>query len=61
VLRHRPHYLRSALGYRPQVAAAHATLAEALPEGAERDALRYAASVTAADLGLTWLQGALRR
>jgi hypothetical protein len=53
-------YLRSTLGYRPQVAAAQATLAEALPEGPERDALQFAAAVTAEDLGLTWLQGALR-
>jgi hypothetical protein len=54
-------YLRSALGYRPQVAAAQATLAEALPDGPERDALQSAALVAADDLGLTWLQGALGR
>jgi hypothetical protein len=54
-------YLRSALGYRPQVAAAQATLAEALPEGPERDALLAAALATAEELGLTWLKGALTR
>jgi hypothetical protein len=48
-------YLRSALGARPQTAAAQATLAQELPPGQERDALRGAARSVASELGLTWL------
>jgi hypothetical protein len=47
--------LRSALGARPQVAAAQATLADVLPPGPERTTLVEAAQSTARDLGLTWL------
>ncbi|MFE9694442.1 hypothetical protein [Micromonospora sp. NPDC005806] len=54
-------YLRSALGYRPQVAAAQATLADELSDGPERDALLSAASATAGELGLTWLKRALKQ
>jgi hypothetical protein len=52
-------HLRSALGARPLVAAALAALADELPDGPERDTLREAARITADDLGLTWLKGAL--
>jgi hypothetical protein len=52
-------YLRSALGARPQVAAAQVTLAGELSDGPERDMLRETAGATADELGLTWLQGAL--
>jgi hypothetical protein len=48
-------YLRSALGARPQTAAAQATLAGELPPGQERDMLVQAARSTASELGLTWL------
>jgi hypothetical protein len=48
-------YLRSALGARPQTAAAQATLARELPPGQERDMLIQAARSTASELGLTWL------
>jgi hypothetical protein len=48
-------YLRSALGARPQTAAAQATLAGELPPGQERDILVRAARSTAAELGLSWL------
>jgi hypothetical protein len=48
-------YLRSALGARPQTAAAQATLAGELPPGQERDMLTEAARSTARELGLTWL------
>jgi hypothetical protein len=48
-------YLRSALGARPQTAAAQATLAGELPQGQERDMLVRAARSTATELGLTWL------
>jgi len=51
-------YLRAAVGARPQVAAAQVTLADALPDGAERDTLRQAARVTADELGLTWVRRA---
>jgi hypothetical protein len=52
-------HLRSALGTRPQVAAAQATLAGELPEGPERTILREAAGASADELGLTWVKGAL--
>ncbi len=52
-------HLRSALGARPQVAAAQATLAGELPDGPERETLREIARATADELGLTWLKGAL--
>ncbi|NUT22439.1 MAG: hypothetical protein HOV77_24975 [Hamadaea sp.] len=52
-------YLRATLGYRPQTAAAMLALADGLPEGAERDHLRAAALVTARELKLSWLLGAL--
>jgi hypothetical protein len=48
-------HLRSALGARPQTAAAQATLAGELRPGQERDMLRQAARATATELGLTWL------
>ncbi|GLW32541.1 hypothetical protein [Actinoplanes regularis] len=48
-------HLRSALGARPQVAAAQVTLAGALPEGPEREMLLEASAATARELGLTWL------
>lgn len=53
-------YLRAALGARPHVAAAQATLAEALPAGTERDLLRDTATRLARDLGLPWLLATLR-
>jgi hypothetical protein len=53
-------YLRAALGARPQVAAAQATLADALPAGTERDVLRDTATRLAGDLGLSWLLAMLR-
>ncbi len=49
-------HLRSALGARPETAAAQATLAGELPDGPEREALRQAARATADELGLTWLK-----
>jgi hypothetical protein len=52
-------YLRSALGARPQVAAAQATLAGELPPGPERQTLREAAQAAAEELGLTWLKSGL--
>lgn len=52
-------HLRSALGARPQVAAAQVTLAGELSESREREMLREAARATADDLGLTWLKRAL--
>ncbi|NUR46552.1 MAG: hypothetical protein HOV71_00320 [Hamadaea sp.] len=52
-------YLRATLGYRPQTAAAMVALADALPEGDERQHLRAAALVTAQELQLSWLLGAL--
>jgi tetratricopeptide (TPR) repeat protein len=55
----RSYHLRSALGARPQTAAAAATLAEALPPGAEAESLTETARATAHDLGLTWLRTAL--
>ena len=48
-------YLRSALGARPQTAAAQATLAGELTPGPERDMLVEAARSAASELGLTWL------
>jgi hypothetical protein len=54
-------YLRAGLGARPQVAAAEAALADALPPGDEPDALRDAALHTARELGLTWLLAALEQ
>jgi hypothetical protein len=53
-------YLRAALGARPQVAAAQAVLADALPPGDEPAVLREAALHTARELGLTWLLAALQ-
>lgn len=52
-------HLRSALGYRPQTAAAMAALAGELPEGPERTHLQEAALLTARELGLTWLLSSL--
>lgn len=52
-------HLRSALGARPQVAAAMAALADALPIGPEQDTLRDAAHAVATELGLTWVKHAL--
>jgi hypothetical protein len=52
-------HLRSALGARPQVAAAQVTLASELPDCPERETLREAALATVDELGLTWLKGAL--
>jgi hypothetical protein len=49
------------LGARPQVSAAQVTLADQLPNGAERRDLRRAARATADELGLTWVQAALNR
>lgn len=49
-------HLRSALGARPQTAAAQATLAGELLPGPERDMLVQAARSTASELGLTWLK-----
>jgi hypothetical protein len=48
-------YLRSALGARPQTAAAQALLAHRLPPGQERDMLVQAARPVAAELRLSWL------
>jgi hypothetical protein len=48
-------YLRSALGARPQTAAAQAMLAGELPPGKERDTLVQTARSVAGELGLTWL------
>jgi len=59
ILLRRSLHLRSALGVRPQVAAAQATLAGELPEGPEREMLLEAAAATADELGLTWLLDAL--
>ena len=55
----RSYQLRAALGARPQTAAAAATLAAALPPGAEAGQLREAARITATELQLTWLLGSL--
>ena len=55
----RSYQLRAALGARPHTAAAAATLAAALPPGAEADQLRDAALRTASELQLTWLLGSL--
>jgi tetratricopeptide (TPR) repeat protein len=54
-------HLRAALGARPQVAAAQAALADALPAGKEADLLRELARHTAGELRLTWLAEALSR
>jgi hypothetical protein len=48
-------YLRSALGARPQTAAAQAMLANELPPGPERDTLVQTARSAASELRLTWL------
>ncbi len=53
-------YLRAALAARPHTAAAQATLADALPAGAERDLLRDTATRLAGELGLSWLLAMLR-
>ncbi len=50
-------HLRAALGARPQVAAAAATLAGELPPGPEADELRAISKDTARELGIPWLQG----
>jgi hypothetical protein len=55
----RSYQLRAALGARPHTAAAAATLAAALPPGAEAGQLREAARITATELQLTWLLGSL--
>jgi hypothetical protein len=55
----RSYQLRAALGARPHTAAAAATLAAALPAGAEAGQLREAARITATELQLTWLLGSL--
>jgi hypothetical protein len=55
----RSYQLRAALGARPQTAAAAATLAAALPAGAEAGQLRETALLTARELGLTWLLSTL--
>jgi hypothetical protein len=52
-------HLRAALGARPQVAAAQAALAGVLPPGGERQTLLELARVTAVELDLTGLRGAL--
>jgi hypothetical protein len=54
-------YLRSALGARPQTAAAQALLAHELPPGQERDMLVQAARSAASELGLTWLNRQLAK
>jgi hypothetical protein len=53
-------YARAALGAVPQVAAAQAALAGALPAGGEREVLLASARLTADELGLTWLRGQFR-
>ena len=55
----RSYQLRAALGARPHTAAAAATLADALPAGAEAGQLREAARLTARELGLSWLLSTL--
>ncbi len=55
----RSYQLRAALGARPHTAAAAATLAAALPAGAEAGQLRETALLTARELGLTWLLSTL--
>jgi hypothetical protein len=55
----RSYQLRAALGARPQTAAAAATLAAALPAGAEADQLRETALLTARELDLSWLLSTL--
>lgn len=55
-LQRRSLHLRAAVGARPQVAAAQAALADALPHGPERDTLLETARATADELGLTWLR-----
>ncbi|MFC4585947.1 hypothetical protein [Sphaerisporangium corydalis] len=57
----RSYVLRSALGARPQTAAAAAALADVLPAGREGRDLREAALLTARDLELSWLLAHLRR
>ena len=52
-------YARAALGAVPQVAAAQAALAGALPAGGEREMLLASARVTADELGLNWLRSSL--
>jgi hypothetical protein len=54
-------YLRAAIGARPQVAAAQATLAQELPPGDESKMLRELALHTAQELRLTWLLGSLQQ
>jgi hypothetical protein len=52
-------HLRASVGAVPQVAAAQAALAEALPPGAERSTLLEVALATARELELTWLRKGL--
>ncbi|WP_211588513.1 hypothetical protein [Allorhizocola rhizosphaerae] len=49
-------HLRAALGARPQVGAAAATLAGELPEGPERDTLRQTAALVGTDLNVPFLR-----
>jgi hypothetical protein len=56
----RSYHLRAALGARPQTAAAAATLAAALPPGAEAEGLKAIALRTALELRLTWLASSLQ-
>ena len=48
-------HLRSALGLRPQIAAAQATLADFIADGPEKDTLREAAQHAGRELGIAWL------
>jgi hypothetical protein len=52
-------YLRASLGAVPATAAAQLLLADYLPAGDERTALREAAAATAREIGLTWVRSAL--
>jgi len=57
----RSYVLRSALGARPQTAAAAAVLADVLPAGRENQDLREAALLIAQDLKLPWLLAHLQQ
>jgi hypothetical protein len=48
-------HLRAALGARPQVAAAQATLADFIADGPEKETLREAARHAGRELGISWL------
>ncbi|MBO0868218.1 MAG: hypothetical protein J2P15_06600 [Micromonosporaceae bacterium] len=52
-------HLRASLGAVPATAAAQLALADQLPPGDERSALREAVGATAREIGLTWVQRAL--